>query len=1354
MKRTVRSYFVFFLPYVMPLSLVYGSNVDRVRVIYYQNGSTVVGEFSPSSSNTIHRDAGTSVNLQIVARSVANQEFFYADFNNARSGTAPKFGSSHVFEDAIGAQDTQVWAGIDDNTDRVEIFILNLASGDPDLIVNNVTVNNLTTPGTYEVGQEVEIENIVWNIGEQEADSSRLAYYISNGPNRTDHYIDDDFVRSLGEDEGSSERENYTFRPQDVGTQKYFVLEADYEDEVTEGNENNNFTSFGPFTVLAPPPLLTLEIQPDTAITREPGESFEYQIVVTSEGDPVANAVVAISDELNLASASVTTNAAGQAVYQASVPSATAPGTYLMTFGPASKNGYESSGTVQTGIQVDVSMMPFPILLVHGLASDHVTWENGGNPSDPPGTANRKLNFVNEFIAAGYRPGGNIQVYGSLNTTGGQAFGDVFTMDFSDNQNLTFAEQGQQLGAAIQKIRQLRGGGACPTNERVILVGHSMGGLAARAFLQFQDTDGSEVAALVTIGTPHHGAEIADILDPEIWLLQGVNLDYIATEYGHLDLNSVAVQALKPSQILSADISDLVVYPFPAQTELFSIAVGSFPQRHLIGLAYLAALGNLGTLRTPCFFRFFETLAVLHASISHLGEINTDGIVPEYSQSFLNFSNLEPYGNGTTLAQPLFHTLQTSDESVFDIVRGFVDVRQNLGCNWVVACPDPEVTFSTGTLEFGQVELGNCSGAQTLTLRNLSSCESVEGSMVLDNNTQLTIISGGDFNIPPGGTHTVSIQACPLEGSGQVTETVGVVGLHGMPQFHGTFEILCHPPTIQTQPQSAMPCLGSMHTFQVVGDGTGVSYQWQKDGVNLPGETGPSLQIDIVTAVDQGNYACVLTSSCGSLTSQVASLNPSIQVSLSQEPEHQMICRDQAAVFEVVASGYPDPTYQWFKDQVPIPGANQSTYALNQVTTTDAGIYFCRVSHPCNTVDSKGAELSIMEGLQITRQPDRASLCAGDDVTLQVEAMGSPPITYQWQKDGVPLDGATNPQLQLTSVSALEEGVYTCVMTNPCETQMSQPAMIDFVDSITVLEHPIGGDFCEGDGIDLRVIASGESPLSYQWQKDGQDLAGQTSPVLSIPHITTQDEGVYRCRLEDSCSGVYTNPGVIEMLMPPSLVGHPQNQEICPGDLAVFSAVAVGTNLTYQWFKDDLELVGETESSLVIEKVMRFDEGLYHCEVQNQCGLVLSEPAELTVDGPLSVELQPPSMAQGLDLLTFQAIVDCGLEPIQWDWLVEPIAEFETQANHLTFTEYPLTSVQVSVVATDLSESSQSSAIILVAQNPEFFDYNDDQCNNLLDLWQLAEFWLQPFVGDPNGDGLIDVRDLLYINTEDPVPCP
>ncbi len=80
-------------------------------------------------------------------------------------------------------------------------------------------------------------------------------------------------------------------------------------------------------------------------------------------------------------------------------------------------------------------------------------------------------------------------------------------------------------------------------------------------------------------------------------------------------------------------------------------------------------------------------------------------------------------------------------------------------------------------------------------------------------------------------------------------------------------------PEIDTQPVSQSKNVGDSVTFNVALSGTPpVSYQWQKNGVNIPGATGSSLTLNNVQLVDAGFYTAVVADSGGSATSQQAQL--------------------------------------------------------------------------------------------------------------------------------------------------------------------------------------------------------------------------------------------------------------------------------------------------------------------------------------------------------------------------------------------------------------------------------------------------------------------------------------------------
>ena len=66
----------------------------------------------------------------------------------------------------------------------------------------------------------------------------------------------------------------------------------------------------------------------------------------------------------------------------------------------------------------------------------------------------------------------------------------------------------------------------------------------------------------------------------------------------------------------------------------------------------------------------------------------------------------------------------------------------------------------------------------------------------------------------------------------------------------------------------------------------------------------------------------------------------------------------------------------------------------------------------------------------------------GAKLTLAASADGSPPLSFQWRKDGQPVAGAIHALLTFEKVSAADAGVYVCIVTNAGGSQESQPVKL------------------------------------------------------------------------------------------------------------------------------------------------------------------------------------------------------------------------------------------------------------------------------------------------------------------------
>ncbi len=144
-------------------------------------------------------------------------------------------------------------------------------------------------------------------------------------------------------------------------------------------------------------------------------------------------------------------------------------------------------------------------------------------------------------------------------------------------------------------------------------------------------------------------------------------------------------------------------------------------------------------------------------------------------------------------------------------------------------------------------------------------------------------------------------------------------------------------PVINIQPHTTVTCPESNNdaTFSVTASGFGLSYQWIKDGVAIPGATSSSYTIFNVKASDAGKYEVAVSNDGGTVTSSVAYLNTTITVQPS--PVSQTIATGNQVALSVTATNAT--SYQWKRNGADIDGATSSSYTINPLTTSNDGSY-------------------------------------------------------------------------------------------------------------------------------------------------------------------------------------------------------------------------------------------------------------------------------------------------------------------------------------------------------------------------------------------------------------------------------
>jgi len=165
-------------------------------------------------------------------------------------------------------------------------------------------------------------------------------------------------------------------------------------------------------------------------------------------------------------------------------------------------------------------------------------------------------------------------------------------------------------------------------------------------------------------------------------------------------------------------------------------------------------------------------------------------------------------------------------------------------------------------------------------------------------------------------------------------------------------------PTITSQPVCLTVCSGNTATFCVSATGSDLTYQWQFNGKNICGATSSCYTIGSATTCNAGCYDVIISNSCGSTTSSMASLTVGTAPCITTQPICLTVCAGSSTTFSVTANG-SSLTYQWQYCGKNISGATSCTYTVSNASGSNAGNYDVVVSNCCGSVTSNTVTLTV-----------------------------------------------------------------------------------------------------------------------------------------------------------------------------------------------------------------------------------------------------------------------------------------------------------------------------------------------------------------------------------------------------------
>ena len=273
-----------------------------------------------------------------------------------------------------------------------------------------------------------------------------------------------------------------------------------------------------------------------------------------------------------------------------------------------------------------------------------------------------------------------------------------------------------------------------------------------------------------------------------------------------------------------------------------------------------------------------------------------------------------------------------------------------------------------------------------------------------------------------------------------------------------------------------------MHSVALKGDGTVVAW-----GGNGSGESSVPAGLSNIVAVVAGDYNSYAIRSDGTIA--VWGDNTSGQDTVPAGVSNAVAAAG-AAYHSVVIEDNGNPV-AWGQYDSTLPVGVTNAFELR------TGFYM-------------GLGLTNDGSPVITFQPPCRWIFSGNDTALRALVAGSPPMSYQWLSNGVPILDATNALLSLPAVQTNQAGNYSFIASNSLGAVTSSNAVLTVIQQPPILTtQPASQTTYRFNVAGFTAVAVGSPPLTYQWQLNGTNLPDATNVSLSYTAVSPGQTGNY-----------------------------------------------------------------------------------------------------------------------------------------------------------------------------------------------------------------------------------------------------
>lgn len=410
------------------------------------------------------------------------------------------------------------------------------------------------------------------------------------------------------------------------------------------------------------------------------------------------------------------------------------------------------------------------------------------------------------------------------------------------------------------------------------------------------------------------------------------------------------------------------------------------------------------------------------------------------------------------------------------------------------------------------------------------------GADILINGVSTGLANGAGF----GGFTDFTIETGFIEGVNTLEFVVinapsGINPTGFRAELRGTVELPDEPPSVVEQPKPLSVVAGEPITLSVTADGTPpLTYQWKRGATVIDGATGASYTIESAKAADEGDYTVVITNGAGSKTSNAAKVSvfdaiPGLFATGVDDNRVVLVDGTVDTHYRLVVN--PDgPTAEAFTQDTtifPIVGGpwllagDQSAWIGPRVDTSAAagGDYTYRIQVNLTGLDPTTAFISGRWS-----SDNEGTLLLNGAATGLRNTAGFGTWTDFTINSGF-LSGTNTLEFRINNAGAGYTGLRTESLRGGARKKTGPAIQVP-----RIVAQPVGGTFLVGETATLRVVADSTVPMTYQWSRDGQPLAGKTEPTLAIANLGTADAASYVVNIRNSAGNTNSQAAVIRIL--------------------------------------------------------------------------------------------------------------------------------------------------------------------------------------------------------------------------------